>query len=106
MDKKISGLLKLSVVVFWAIAYLIGCVPHTVSKKKEEPAPPTSIKEIVAVDVKEAADTVDVWIKGKVKFLYGFLISEVGASKGEIQSSLRSAGDFILDYHGQKVCVG
>jgi len=62
MNKKISTLLKLSVVVLLVCAYLFGCVSHTVSKKKGEK--PSPIKRITAVTVEEDADTVYVWVKG------------------------------------------
>ncbi|HIJ57261.1 MAG TPA: type IV pilus secretin PilQ [Deltaproteobacteria bacterium] len=62
MNKKNSTLLKLSVAVLLLCVYLIGCVSHTVSKKKEEK--PFPIKRITAVTVEEDADTVYVWVKG------------------------------------------
>ena len=64
MNKNISGLLKLSVVGCLSFFYFFGCVPHTVSKKKEALPPPSPIKQITAVTVEENADMVDVWIKG------------------------------------------
>lgn len=68
MNRQISFILRITVTVLFLFAYLFGCVPHTVSKKKDEKPP--AVKRITAVTVEEDADAVYVWVKGSGLLTY------------------------------------
>jgi len=49
---------------------------------------------------------VDGGVEGEVKLFQGLLVSEVGASDGQAEPFVASAGQFVLEDHGQEIHVG